>query len=104
MFVKIKYTYIFIYLFICINILYISYIMNSLCLHEAFRKSVARPNETYKTNLNPSELLIWSHQGAESPKAQTTAPRPWVVLGVPRRCSSRLGWVISESGLCLDNG
>ena len=50
--------------------------MNSLCLHEAFRKSVARPNETYKTNLNPSELLIWSHQGAESPKAQTTAPRP----------------------------
>ena len=95
-----------------INIYYIyidKYIVYNICwilceFHEAFRKSVAKPNETYKTNLNPSELLIWSHQGAESPEAQTTAPRPWVVLGVPRRCSSRLGCVISESGPCLDDG
>lgn len=30
--------------------------------------------------------------------------RRWVVLGVPRRCSFRLGCVISESGPCLDDG
>lgn len=94
-----------IYIYIYINKYIVDNKLWFLCeFHEAFRKSVAKPNETYKTNLNPSELLIWSHQGAESPEAQTTAPRPWVVLGVPRRCSSRLGCVISESGLCLDNG